>query len=872
MSRPPTGSFLGRVAAGLVHWASGLVPRHARARWEREWRAELWHREQAISGSGRFAVTRRLLGPVIGAFVHAGWLRLQNPGFEPMFNDLAFAIRSYLRAPTFSLAAVVTLALGIAANVAVFTVVQGALLRPYGYEEADRVAIIVNRAADRPGAELPNAFPDLEDLRASGVFESVTGHDWDPFNLRLEDRTEWVGGGLVTASAFETLGIRPILGRTFVEGEDRPGVAPVVVLGESLWRSAFGAEDVVGQTVWLDGTAYEVIGVAPDAMDIPEGANLWVPLTLDGEQATRRSHWLGAYGRLAPGVTWEQVRVTLEGLGARLAAAYPDTNEGRSFEAIPIREYRTGNLRPAFLALLGAVGLLLLIVCANLTSLMLARSASRRGEFGVRQALGASRGRLARQLLTESLLLAAIGGALGLFLGMRAVSALSRLVPELPSWFDPVPSPAAVALALGLSFVSALIFGLAPVLAGAGGALEAAVRTGRSDSSRSRDVLVFAQVALSTVLLLAAGLLIRSLSEITAVDPGFETRARISGTLQLPAARYPKDGDVTRFVDGALATLLARPDIESVSAVTRMPFRSGVNSVMWWEDTQSGEAFRENPQAELNSVTPGYFATMGIDLRAGRTLTSSDGADAPGVVVISETFAREYFGSRDPIGRSISFSYRARFSEVVGVVADVKHRGLDQQAKFQIYAAFAQRPTRRLTVVARSRGAPAAIADGLRRTIRELDPDLALSQLRLVEDSVRESVWQLRLLTRLFWGFGLFAVLLAAVGIGGVVAQSVARRTREIGIRVALGAQAGQIVGLVGRRMGWVLLAGLVAGTVAALFAGRVAEGLLFGVNPRDPYTYAAVLAGFALVGTVAAWLPARRALSIDPAEALRSE
>ena len=861
-------------AEWLIDSAGVLVPPRSRSRWEREWKAELFHRERTLidEKAPGLSVAIRLVRPALGAFAHAGWLRIQNPGFDGMFQDLTFAVRTYLRSPGFAAAAVLTLGLGIAANIAVLAVIKGALLNPYPYGEADRLAVLVNRDAGRPGVDLPFAYADVEEVRRSEVMESVVAVDWDPFNLRLEDRTEWVGGGLVSVSVFATLGLEPIRGRAFLPGEDQPGAAPVVILGERLWRSTFGAREVVGETVWLDGTSYQVIGVAPSAMDIPGGAELWVPLKPSDEQRSRRSHWLQAYGRLAPETTWERARTTLEAVGSRVALAYPETNEGRTFLPIPLRQYRTGELRPAFIALMAAVGLLLLIVCANLASLTLARTAIRQSEFGVRQALGASRGRLVRQLLTESLVLAGLGGAVGLALGSWATGALGRLVRDQPAWFAPSVDASVVGFAIGLTLLSAVLFGVAPSISGAARGLQATVRSGRSSTRHARDALVFVEIAFSTVLLIAAGLLIRSLSQITSVDPGFDAERRMAGTIQLPETRYAEDEDVIRFVDRLLEATEARADVASAAVLTRMPFRSGTNNVMWSEEGQGETAFRENPWAELNSVTPGYFEAMAIEVRRGRALTETDRYESAEVVVISETFAREFFGSRDPIGARISFSPRPRYVEIVGVVEDTRHVGLDQAARYQIYAPFVQRPTSRLSLVAESRAEAGALAAGLREIVRDLDPDLAISGLTLVEDVVRESVWRLRLLTQVFWAFGIFAVLLAAVGIAGIVAQAVSRRTHEIGVRMALGARAADIMGLVGRRIGWVIAGGLGAGAAAALLLGRLAEGTLYGVHPQDPRTFVAVIAAFALVGAAAAVVPARRAIAIDPAEALRAD
>jgi predicted permease len=394
----------------------------------------------------------------------------------------------------------------------------------------------------------------------------------------------------------------------------------------------------------------------------------------------------------------------------------------------------------------------------------------------------------------------------------------------------------------------------------------------RETRQSQRSVFVFAQVALSTMLLISAGLLIRSLSHLTAVDPGFESERRISGTVQLPESRYGKDRDLIRFVDRLLESTEARPDVVSAAIVTRMPFHSGARQVRWWAADQAESAFRENPRAELNSVSPGYFSTMGIEVQRGRSLDISDHAEGVEVVVINATFARKFFGPLDPIGARISFVQRPRFREIVGVVEDTKQLGLAQASTYQIYVPFEQRPTARINLVVEASVDPAGIAGGIRRIVHEMDPDLALSGLSLVDDMVRDSVWRLRLLTRAFWAIGVFAVLLTAVGIAGIVSQTVVHRTREIGIRVAHGAESGHILVLVGRGIGRILALGLVAGVVSALMLGRIARGVLYGVEPGDPVTIITVVIGFAAVGVLAAWLPARRAASIDPVDALRAE
>lgn len=796
-----------------------------------------------------------------------------------MFQDLKYALRTFRQSPGFVAAALATLGLGIGANVIVFSHVNSALIRPYPYTESERLAVIVNTDHTRPGERLPLAYPDVVEIRKTGVFSGVAVHDWEPYNLRLEDGTVWVGGGRVSSVAFPVLGINAIVGRTFLPDEDRPGAAPVVVLGEALWRSAFaGDPDVVGGTVTLDGQPYEVVGVVPATADMPEGAELWVPLPLDPESSDRVSHWLPAYGRLADGVSWEQARARLHDLAAQLETEYRDTNENRDIEAISFREARTADSRTALIALLGAAAFLLLIVCASVANLFLARASSREREMGVRVALGASRGRLIRQLLTESLLLAAAACLLGLLLGAWGVVALPRLVPvTLPSWLTAGIDFRVVAFSAAVSALAALAFGLAPALqlstVEVGRTLRQATRGGLGTrGGKLRDSLVLIEVALSVALLTGGGLLIRSFLQLSSVDPGFADENRLVATLQLASSRYDQDADLLRFTDRLIEEIEARPGVVEAAFVTRLPLRSGTNRVLWWHDAQSEAEFRANLQAELNSVSPDYFRAMGIPLAAGRGFAATDDESGPDVLIINRSLAERYWPDGDAIGRRISFAYPPRFCEVVGVVGDVRHQGLDQPPNLQMYTPYAQRSTTRINLVVHTAGDAAAFGPELQRILTRIDPDQALSETRTLTDITARSIWQQRLLTQLFWLLGGFAVLLAAVGIYGVVAYAVARRTREIALRIALGATKTDVAGLVMSRTGWTVLFGLAAGLVTALGISRALQGSLYGVSAFDPVTYVAVTLFFAGVAALAALLPARRASRIAPMAALRSE
>ncbi len=868
-------SWLGRLALLVIRFASLGVPADQREGWRREWSAELWHRERSVARRPAWTRASPLLGPLPGAFLHALTLRFAGFRFDSAVQDLLFALRSYRRAPAYTIVSLVTLGLGVGTTVAVLSVLHGALIRPYAYGDPDRIVVLGTERVERPGDLLPLAYAEIADLMDLGVFESVTAYEWDPFNVRLDDRTEWVGAGVVSPSLFRTFGLAPLLGRVFLPDDAVAEASPVVIIGASFWRRVFGAGDVIGQTLWMDGIPHEVVGVAPEAMDVPRGANLWVPLRPNGAATTRDSRWLQAYARLTPGTTWDQATAALNALAPRLAEAFPGSYDARSFAGIEIREYRAGEVRTGLLALAGALGLLLMIVGANLASLTLARAANRAGEFGVRRALGAGRGRLGRQLLVEGAVLGSVAGVLGVVAGFSSLVALGQLIPERPTWFSPSLGPYLALIGVSTAVLVACSLALIPLASRSSGWGSGQVVTpteGEAPTSRSRDALVFAEVAFTTILLLGAGMLILSLTRLSAVDPGFEAEGRLTGTVQLPLVRYADDESVLAFVESLERGLMSTRDVVSAGMVTRLPFRSGTRSVMWQEESQSADASRENPRAELNSVTPGYLGAMGIERLRGRMLGRQDGADSPPVVVVSETFASGHFGARNPIGNRISFANRPRLFEIVGVVEDVKHEQLGQAPRFQIYAPFAQRPTQRLSLVVEGTGSPAELAPAIRGVLRQLDPDLAIAELSVMEDMVLTSVWRLRLLTRLVWACAAFAVLLAAVGVAGVVAHSVARRTREIGIRLALGARAPDVVTLVCGRMAVVLAGGLTVGVVAGASFGRWAEESLFGVDPHDPWIYLAIIAGFACFGGVAALLPVRRAMRLDPVRALRAD
>jgi len=805
---------------------------------------------------------------------------------DTLIQDLRFAARTLARRPGFTVVVVVTLGLGIGSGTAVFSLVNGVLLRPFPYQDPDRIVAVGATHPNDPGAILNLSFPDYETVR-DGVesLEAMAVWDWEPYNLRGEESALFVGGERVSAEYFQVLGVDPIVGRTFRSEEDRPGAAPVVVLSETLWRNEFGADpEILGRTVRLDGAAHTVIGVLPDHAARVERVRLWVPLAQDAERSPRGVHWLEGIGRLAPGVTIEGARAKLEALGARIATEHPETNRDRGLAARELRAGAVEEERPLLLMLLAFVGLVLLIACANVANLLLERTAGRRHELAIRGATGASRGRLVRQILTESAVLGALGAGVGLVLGVWALDIVVTWIPaQIPAWIRFEPDLRVFAFAAAAGGTAIALFGLPAALQGSRSEIRhtlqrAAVGTpGDRRSARLRSGLVVAEVALSLALLVAAGATIRSLASLASVDPGFQTEDRMVATLSLPAASYGGDASRRAFVGDLERELTAVPGAASVGLVSRFPLRGSSNRNSFTVEGQTTEEHQRNPNVLTNSVDPSYFRTMGIAVHHGRGFRSADRDDAPAVAVVNRTLAERYWPDEDPVGRRIKFGPphgHGEWMEVVGVVADVRHFALERSSTVQLYVPLSQAPTGRLSVVARAAGPTVAqgVVDGIRSAVRRVDPDVALYDVMAVDVVVAEAMWRGRFINRLFWIFAGLAVTLAAVGIYGVIAFAVGRRSHEIGIRVALGARPGEAVGLIVRQGGRLVLLGVAVGLPLALVVGRLLSSVLYGVSSFEPVGLAAVTALLAAVALAACWLPARRAATVDPVTTLRAE
>ncbi len=799
---------------------------------------------------------------------------------EDLLADARYAVRALARRPGFTAAAVTTLALGIGGTTAVFSVVEGVLLRPLPYRDPGRV-VRVDAGMGVMGEVLAlrgrvAAFADVEAYGAFGAL-SLTG----------SGEPERLASAAVTPGLFPLLGVEAALGRTFLAKEDEPGSDDVVILSHGLWIRRFGGDrSIVGRRIVLDGVSRAVVGVMPAGFHFPNDATeAWIPVVTAGLDPGML--WgAGGYrkvARLRPDATPEGAALEVASLESTMRAllpwAMPD-DYWKTPSVVPLRDALVGGVRPTLLILLGAVGLLLLVACANVANLLLSRAAARREEIAVRAALGARRARLVRQLLTESLVLGLLGGVSGLALAVGAVASLRRAFPpELPRLGEVAIDGRVLAFALAASLATGLLFGLVPALRASrsgGGTFLEGTRAGGGTRERHRlsGVLVAGQIAVSTVLVIAAGLLVRSLGRLLEVDPGFRAGSVVVATVAPPAFRYPEAPDRVRFYDALLERLASLPGAATVAVGSGVPFGGDAyGSVFLIEGRPDPSATGDWPQADARlTVSADYFRALGIPVLAGRPFTAADRAEAPGVAVVSAALAHRYWPGQDPIGQRLRLVFDPDWRTVVGVVGDVKWSELSDQDGPALYVPLDQGPTGPMRVVVRAAGAPAAVAGRLRDVVTSVDPDTPVSDVRTGERLLSDALAQPRSATGLLAVFAALALALGAVGTYGVTAYAVSRRMREYGIRLALGAPRKRLLWLVLRRGALLAAVGIGLGLVGALAATRLLSGVLFGVSPLDPLTFAAVPLLLAAAVLAASWLPARQALRADPVRVLGSE
>jgi putative ABC transport system permease protein len=800
-----------------------------------------------------------------------------------LLTDLRGALRSLLRAPGFTLVAVVTLALGIGANSAIFTVVNALLVRPLPYPDADRL-MQVWETRPQIGRDRSSVSPAefLDWRERSAAFDRLAAIDYRDANLTGGPEPETVSVARVSADWFPLFGLRPALGRFFGPEEDRPEHDRVVVLTHALWERRFGGDPaVVGTSLLLDGRPSLVVGVLGPGDRGPQDSALIEPIAFDADtRAERGHHYLEVLGRLAPGAPLATARAEMSALAATLAKDHGIRPESEGVLVVPLRDALYGRGRPVLLVLLGAVGLVLLIACANVAGLLLARAAEREQELAVRAALGATRRRLAQQRFAESLLLGIAGATSGLVLSLWGVDLLLKLVPggidrvrEVGVDANVLLFTAATAIACGL------LAGVAPALFAAGAAPALALAEGGRGTTagrtkaRLRSFLVAGQVALSIVLLVGAALLLRSFEALRRVDPGFATHGRIAAEIALPQGRYDSAARAAFFEDLS-ARLRSLPGVAAAGAVNVLPLSGSNTSSNYTVEGEPERSRDQAPNANRRSVAGEYFDALGLTLLDGRVFDRRDGAAAPAVVVVNRTFARRHWPEGTPLGRRMRFgsgpSNTSPWREVVGVVADLRHQALDEAPRAEVYMPLAQSPAGTMSVVVAASESPERMTEVVRATVRALDPDLPIANVRSMEEVVSGALLPQRLATVLVGAFAALALVLAALGLYGVVAYSVARRTQEIGVRIALGATGPGVLRLVVGQGMRLVAAGVAAGLAGAWGVTRLLASLLYGVSPTDPvaFSLAAVLLG--LVALLAAALPAWRASRLDPMTALR--
>lgn len=796
-------------------------------------------------------------------------------------RDARFALRSLVRTPAFSIVAVLCLALGIGANAALFSVLNAVLLRPLPFIEPDRlVRIYETRGARGQGSvSVPN-FRDWQEQ--STGFEQLAAWQDGSLNLQGNAEPERVRAVWATPNLFSLLRARPLAGRTFAAGTDGPSSAPIAVVSEDLWRTRFGADPaLVGRTVRLDGVPHTILGVMPRSFDFPAGGETteaWVLFRpTEQEAANRGSHFLAVVGRLKDGVSLEKATAQLVGVAARIEKEYPDQQTGRSVGVRPLREDLVGDVRPALLILFGAVAMVLLIACANMANLLLARAAVRRREVAVRLALGATRARLVRQFLVESLVLSLAGAAVGLLLARWGLAALTPLAESALPIFHEFPLDGRVfGFLLAIALLSGLAFGIVPALQSSRGDVRETLAEGGGKSTGSRrqqlfrSGLVVFEIAVSLVLLVGAGLLLRGFVALSGTEPGLKADHVLTAHLPLPAAQLP--GATPRLFRPLLEEVRSIPGVRSAAVVSMLPIQNAwTNSGFMVEDRPPLLA-SQVPMAEIRTASPGFFQSLGIPLQRGRDFTEADGEKGPDVVIINATLARRHFPGEDPVGRRLLLG-TTPFT-IVGVVGDVRQAGLDLDPLAEIYFpyGFDNGMLGDAVLVLRTAVPPGSLADELRAAVRKIDPTLPLYDVLGMEEVISRSLASRRLNLWLLAIFAGMALVLAATGLYGVISYLVAQRTREIGVRMALGAQTWDVIGLVMRQAAGLTGAGIGVGLAGALAFTSVLQSLLYRVSARDPLTYAALAALLALVALIATWLPAWRASRLDPLLAIRRE
>jgi putative ABC transport system permease protein len=808
-------------------------------------------------------------------------------------SELGPALRSFFIRPAFSALAVLTLGLGIGATTSMFSVLYGVLLRPLPYPEVEElVRLQCFEAALGSSSWSAANFVDLG--RQTSSFEVVAGFRTTDYAQQGELYPEMIKGATVTSGFFQVLGMPALHGRSLSVAADAPGSERTVVLSHGFWQSRFaGDEGVVGGGLELEGESYTVVGIMPAELDFPAGTQVWVasrfsvpepPIDLGEDPAANRgADYFSAIGRLKQGISVEQARSELILFGSALEAAHPETNTGESFGMEPLTENQLGEVRPLLMALFAAVGLVLLIAIVNVANLMLARATERSHEMAVRGALGAGRLRIARQLLAESLLLALAGGLVGIALALGSMDALIALAPDdLPRIDEVSVNLPVLGFSLVVSLLSGIVFGMVPAFwlsrRDPGAALNKSTErtVAGGGFGRTRAVLVVVEIAVSLTLLVGAGLLARTLLELSAVDPGFSARQAVTAQVSLPGTQQRDNDEVRAFHNEVLEKARALPGVTSVGAVLSLPIDSTVNASLSFNIYGRDFADGEQPVAGYQAASPGYFETIGIPVLDGRSFTTEDNADGAPVAIVSNGFARKFFPGEQAVGQRISWrdpeSEGFQWSTIVGVVGDTRHKGPDSELRVEAYQPYAQAPWPWISLVIATEAAPASLIEPLRSAVMEIRSGQPVEEIRTLETILSESLAERRAHLILLSSYAVVALVLASVGLFAVMSFSVSRQAREIGIRMAIGASAGRVLSEVLGQGALLVAVGLGSGALAALLLGRFMAGFLFQVDATDPAAFAIACGSLTLVALLACAVPAWRAAHTNPASSLRAE
>jgi putative ABC transport system permease protein len=810
------------------------------------------------------------------------------------FQDARYALRGFRRTPGFLVVAVVTLALGIGFTTAMFSVVNGILLRPLPFAEPDRLVKVFE--IDSDGESDNHSGANYIDFKTQNTsFSGVAGHAGANNTVTGREAPTLVRGASVTSNFFSVLGAKALLGRTLSPEIDIPGAQRTVVLSHSMWQSHFGGDvAAIGEQLEMNNEVFVVVGIMPPGFEYPGETKFWAaskfevpepPVAIvDDPASVRTLSWFDVFGRLKDGVTNEQAQAELDVFAGRVTDQSVDSETQRGFLIKPLRETIVGDVSASLYVLLGAVGLLLLIACGNVANLMLVRASTREKELVVRGALGAGQSRIIRQLVTESLVLALVGGALGIPIALWGTHLLLAMAPEGIPRVDQVGVDLRVlSFALAVSLGTGVLFGLAPAAQSLGSNLRASTVVGGSRQtfskaqSRLRGGLIVGEVALSLLLLVGAGLLMRTFLTLNSVDPGFDSLKTLSARVWIPDTRYQEDEEVGAFYRETLERVRAIPGVRSAGAVLSLPINYGISGRFGFSIEGYTPPEEDNgPIAGYQVASAGYFETLGIPVIRGRDFTELDDAEAPSVALINQALAELYWAGEDPIGRRITFDdpegEDVDWATIVGVVGNTRHSGLDEPPRPELFVAYQQSPITYMTLVVQSEMEVAALTGAVRRAVMEVDPQQPLSEVLTMEQVLFESLGSQRFNLFLLGAFAVAAIVLAAVGLYGVLSFSVTQRSNEIGIRMALGARAGGVVGNVVRQGFWLALLGLAIGTAAAIGLTRLMASMIHGVSATDPLTFIAGIVLLTAIALVASWVPALRAARVSPMEVLRVE